>query len=173
MSVFDEGTLTDPLGRITDFTNTIVIMTSNIGGNERRNMNFGGGQETIDQRYLSAISRYLPPEVYNRLDETVIFHPLEATDVESIVRLLLDQLNERRGLVHQQIRLRFSEALVAELARRGYQEKSGARSIRTAIRRLVEQALGSYLLQHLREQQFLLVDWQHGEVTISEIEKKS
>ena len=173
MSVFDEGTLTDPLGRITDFTNTIVIMTSNIGGNERRNMNFGGGQETIDQRYLSAISRYLPPEVYNRLDETVIFHPLEATDVESIVRLLLDQLNERRGLVHQQIRLRFSDALVAELAHRGYQEKSGARSIRTAIRRLVEQALGSYLLQHSREQQFLLVDWQHGKVTISEIEKKS
>lgn len=168
MSVFDEGTLSDPLGRVTDFTNTIIIMTSNLGSRERASMNFDVGQDSDRQRYMGAIDRHLPAEVRNRLDEIVIFQPLEQAEVRGIVRLLLAQLNERRGLAHRNIRLRFTEALVEAIAARGYDEQSGARSIRTVIRRRVEQVLGTYLLRGVDEGTNLLVDWVEEVVVVRE-----
>jgi ATP-dependent Clp protease ATP-binding subunit ClpC len=158
LQVFDEGRLTDGRGRTIDFTNTVLILTSNLGAevalpkNERR-IGFGGrsredeARSTYAQAVIAAARAALPPELYNRIDEVLAFAPLTRADVAEVARRMLgalaDELMRARGM-----KLDASEAAIeALLDGGGFEPELGARPMRRAIGRLVEAPIADLILK--------------------------
>ncbi|MEV0080410.1 ATP-dependent chaperone ClpB [Nocardia neocaledoniensis] len=131
LQVLDEGRLTDSQGRTVDFRNTILILTSNLGA--------GGDKEQV----MEAVRRAFKPEFINRLDDVVMFHALDAKQLESIVDINLAQLQKR--LAQRRLTLDVSEEAKQWLAVRGYDPAYGARP----LRRLIQQAIGDSLAKEL------------------------
>ncbi|MEV0331157.1 ATP-dependent chaperone ClpB [Nocardia sp. NPDC050717] len=131
LQVLDEGRLTDSQGRTVDFRNTILILTSNLGA--------GGDKEQV----MEAVRRAFKPEFINRLDDVVMFHALDAKQLESIVDINLRQLQKR--LAQRRLTLDVSEEAKQWLAVRGYDPAYGARP----LRRLIQQAIGDSLAKEL------------------------
>ena len=147
LQVLDEGRLTDSKGRTIDFKNTILIMTSNIGSQqilESLKSEQGLTAETQEE-VLSLLQHSFRPEFLNRIDETVIFNPLRAEDMINIVKIMVQQLQER--LKHQKIQLHLSEEVYAFLAQQDYQPEFGARPIQRSIMRYLETPLARYLIE--------------------------
>ncbi|MDT8435275.1 MAG: ATP-dependent Clp protease ATP-binding subunit [Gemmatimonadota bacterium] len=154
LQVLDEGRLTDNYGRAIDFKNTVLIMTSNVGARDiasSRTLGFGGasGEGGIDyekmaERVRDEIQRVFTPEFLNRIDETIIFHPLSRTEIGQIVHILLRQVQQR--LAEEELSLSLSDAAVDFLVERGYDNKFGARPLRRTIQRHVEDALSEKIL---------------------------
>jgi len=155
LGVFDEGRLTDGRGRTVDFTNTVLILTSNLGAGavgqpSGKAIGFGreGSAPRSDEDVVIAAAREeLPPELYNRLDEVLVFHPLSPDDVREIARrqlaVLASSLERDRKIL-----LVFDEAVLDALLRLGgYQPELGARPMRRAIARHVEGPLAELLLR--------------------------
>ena len=166
MTLFDEGTLTDAAGRTTDFSNTIIVLTSNLGSNEARGVQLGGTSRT-DQRFLGAIHRELPPEVRNRIDETVVFQPLRPEHMQRIGRLELERYAQRPGFTERNLRLAFTESVVAEVARRGYDPERGARALRQVVDRSVGRQLNDLLFREpTLADRTLRLDWVEGELVV-------
>ena len=166
MTLFDEGTLTDAAGRTTDFSNTIIVLTSNLGSNEARGVRIGAGANE-DQRFLGAVRRELPPEVRNRIDETVVFQPLRPEHMARIARLTLERYAERPGFRDRNLQLKFSEALVAEVGRRGYDPERGARALRQAVDLLVGRVLNDRLFHEPSlADRTLRLDWRDSGLVV-------
>ena len=155
LAVFDEGRLTDGRGRTVDFTNTVILMTSNLGAEEsgsspRRRVGFGSeGQDRVDleQRVIGAARAALAPELYNRIDEVLVFAPLARDEVREIARRLLEgvsrALSAQRGL-----RLDFGPEVVEFLLDHGgFDPTLGARPMKRTIARLVEAPLAEKILR--------------------------
>jgi ATP-dependent Clp protease ATP-binding subunit ClpC len=155
LGVFDEGRLTDGRGRTVDFTNTVIVMTSNLGAAEARpradrRVGFQRGVSSrdseLEQRIMAAARAALAPELYNRIDETLVFMPLSRDDVGTIARRLLEQLGAALMGQHQ-VRLAASEAVVdCLLEHGGFDSELGARPLKRAIARFVEAPLAEKLL---------------------------
>jgi ATP-dependent Clp protease ATP-binding subunit ClpC len=155
LAVFDEGRLTDGRGRTVDFTNTVILMTSNLGAEEsgsspRRRVGFGNDAQLradLEQRVTMAARSALAPELYNRIDEVLVFAPLGRDEVREIARRLLDGV--RRALVAQRgIRLEFSDEVVEHLLEQGgFDPTLGARPMKRTIARLVEAPLAEKILR--------------------------
>jgi ATP-dependent Clp protease ATP-binding subunit ClpC len=154
LQMLEDGRLTDSKGRVVDFKNTIVVMTSNIGAstiaNEKR-MGFGSGSMAAQQSYadmkarvLQEVKNFLRPEFLNRLDETIVFHALTQEDVNQIAALMLQAVADR--LRERGIALRVTQDAVAHLAQAGYDPAFGARPLRRTIQRAVEDALSEEIL---------------------------
>ena len=148
LQVLDEGRLTDSKGRTIDFKNTILIMTSNIGSQQilESLKNEQGLTAETQEEVLSLLQHSFRPEFLNRIDETVIFNPLRAEDMINIVKIMVQQLQER--LKHQKIQLHLSEEVYAFLAQKGYQPEFGARPIQRSIMRYLETPLARYLVEN-------------------------
>lgn len=148
LQVLDEGRLTDSKGRTIDFKNTILIMTSNIGSQQILEIlkNEQGLTAETQEEVLSLLQHSFRPEFLNRIDETVIFNPLRAEDMINIVKIMVQQLQER--LKHQKIQLHLSEEVYAFLAQKGYQPEFGARPIQRSIMRYLETPLARYLVEN-------------------------
>ncbi|MEV6429074.1 ATP-dependent chaperone ClpB [Nocardia sp. NPDC051463] len=131
LAVLDEGRLTDGQGRTVDFRNTILILTSNLGA--------GGDRELV----MNAVRAAFKPEFLNRLDDVVMFHPLDEEQLASIVDIQLDQLQKR--LSQRRLKLDVSDSARFWLAVRGYDPVYGARP----LRRLIQQAIGDTLAKEL------------------------
>ncbi|QVI22359.1 ATP-dependent chaperone ClpB [Nocardia tengchongensis] len=131
LQVLDEGRLTDSQGRTVDFRNTILILTSNLGA--------GGDRETV----MNAVRRAFKPEFLNRLDDVVMFHPLDEAQLEQIVDIQLNQLQKR--LAQRRLSLDVSDSARFWLAVRGYDPAYGARP----LRRLIQQSIGDSLAKEL------------------------
>ncbi len=156
LGVFDEGRLTDGRGRTVDFTNTVLFLTSNIGSDEtgasqKRRVGFGSG--TSDPRdaearaVVAAARAALPPELYNRIDEALVFAPLGRDDVREIARRLLDGLGEALAM-DRGVRLDFGADVVDHLLDEGgFDPSLGARPMKRAIARLVEAPLADVILR--------------------------
>jgi len=156
LGVFDEGRLTDGRGRLVDFTNTVILMTSNLGsevlGNaSKRRVGFGGGQaeptDDVAPKIVLAARAALAPELYNRIDEVLVFAPLGRDDVREIARRLLDgvgaALLSRRG-----VSLEYGPELIEYLMDQGGFEPSlGARPMKRTIARLLEAPLAERILR--------------------------
>ena len=155
LAVFDEGRLTDGRGRTVDFTNTVILMTSNLGAEEsgsspRRRVGFGNeAQDRVDleQRVVAAARSALAPELYNRIDEVLVFAPLARDEVREIARCLLEgvsrALSAQRGL-----RLDFGPDVVEFLLDHGgFDPTLGARPMKRTIARLVEAPLAEKILR--------------------------
>ena len=142
LQVLDDGRLTDGEGRTVDYTNTVIVMTSNLGaGQARRPLGFtSGAAEPADERMLAAAKRAFLPEFLNRIDEIVVFEPLTEDQVQQIGELLCtriaDRLREHRG-----VELEVDPALVARLAREGFDPEFGARPLKRHLRRTLEKEL--------------------------------
>ncbi len=141
LQLLDEGRLTDGHGRTVDFRHTILIMTSNVGSEF-----FLGDEDeaTIHKRIHDELRKTLRPEFLNRIDETVIFHPLDEAAIEKIVELKLAELNGR--LAEQKIRLTLTPEAKRILAKEGFDPHYGARPLARALKRLVENPLASKIV---------------------------
>jgi ATP-dependent Clp protease ATP-binding subunit ClpC len=141
----DDGRLTDGEGRTVDFTNAVVVMTSNLGaGQARRGIGFtaqdAGAGGTDSGRMLAAAKAAFLPEFLNRIDEIVTFRPLEESQIEQITAQMVGRVAERLR-VERQIELEVDEALIARLAREGFDAEYGARPLQRHVRRTLEKAL--------------------------------
>lgn len=136
LQLLDEGRLTDGHGRTVDFRHTILIMTSNIGSEHFQS---DDAEDTIRTRVREALRAALRPEFLNRIDETVIFHPLSESAIERIVDLKLADLNDR--LAEQQITLSLTPEARRVLVKEGFDPHYGARPLARALKRLVENPL--------------------------------
>ncbi len=151
LQVLDDGVLTDAEGRRVDFTNTLIILTSNLGAKylsgARQCLGFGGqeaGWENARSQALQAAREHFSPELLGRLDETLVFAPLRGDTLTQVGERMLQILEERAA--GQGIHLRHTPQAVELLVRQGYDERAGARSLRRAITRRVEQCLAQELL---------------------------
>lgn len=146
LQILDEGHVTDAHGRNVNFENTILVMTSN-AGSERRESALGFAKAEADvsrERAMKALSDFLRPEFLARVDEVVVFRPLDAQDFRKIAALMLDEY--ATALKEKQIQLMYDDKATAWLADHAAGGKSGARDLRNLIRRKVEDALAELLI---------------------------
>jgi ATP-dependent Clp protease ATP-binding subunit ClpC len=157
LQVFDEGRMTDGRGRTVDFTNTVIVMTSNIGAAEAREaaesraIGFSQKQASrstaVKDAVMTAARNVLPPELYNRIDEVLFFQPLTRDEVREVARRQLDGLS-RRLVEARGVEIAWSEeGIDVLLDRGGYDPSLGARPVKRAIARLVEAPLAEMLLR--------------------------
>ena len=172
LQLLDDGRLTDGKGRVTDFTNTIIIATSNLGAPsslQQASIGFqtGGVISMHDaEERLRAVKQHFRPEFVNRLDEIISFETLNEEQIERIVRLQLVAVQERAA--EQNIQLAVSELAVKELARIGYSPEFGARELRRVITQQVENPLAALLLaQNTMENFEFELDLQEGALQLS------
>lgn len=146
LQILDEGRVTDAQGRLVNFENTVIVMTSNAGSHLRENlMGFGKTEgEAGKERAIKALSDFLRPEFIGRVDEVVYFRPLSVEDYTAIARLMLEELQE--PLAQRGITLSWTEEGLAALATASHGGKRGARDLRVAIRRQVENPLAETLV---------------------------
>ena len=148
LQVLDDGRLTDSKGRTVDFTNTVIIATSNIGAEIiRDNLRLGPDAldyQSLKERLMGELSRYFRPEFINRIDEIIVFQALTRDQIREIVKLQLERVERR--LKAQNITPKWTEALIDYLADRGYSPQFGARELRRVIQQEVEGLLARKLL---------------------------
>lgn len=168
LTVLDEGVMTDNFGRQTNFRNTIIIMTSNLGASNRKSLGF---QETssAEARYESAISRFFRPEFVNRIDSVITFNSLSQEDIRKITTKELNDLKKREGFTKRGITLHFTDAVTDYLASVGFDEKYGARPLQRALDQQIMQGLANWLLVHFEIKDVVLsVDWADGKLKIEQ-----
>jgi len=151
LQVLDEGHLTDNYGRVIDFRNTLLIMTSNLGAREISKGGLGfqmadaaSGYDKMRDKVTDEIERAFNPEFLNRVDDTIVFHPLDRSEIGEIVHILLDDVRSR--LARAGMSLALTDSAVDFLASEGYDERFGARPLKRAIRRYLEDPLSERIL---------------------------
>ncbi|HBV06017.1 MAG TPA: NDP-hexose 4-ketoreductase [Gemmatimonadetes bacterium] len=153
LQVLDEGHLTDNYGRVIDFKNTVLIMTSNLGAREIskggglgfQTADLESGYQIMKDKVAQEIERAFNPEFLNRIDDTIVFHPLSRENISDIIHILMQDVHER--LSEKEIKLKLSDAAIAFLVEQGYDEKFGARPLKRAIQRYLEDLLSEKILQ--------------------------
>ncbi len=147
LQILDEGRITDAHGRVVSFENTVLVMTSNAGSERRENalgFNREAGQ-VAKEKAMKALSDFLRPEFLARVDEIVVFRQLSEEDYQKIAGLMLEELKE--PLAEKGIRFGWDEQATACIAHQAYGKKSGARDLRTVIRREVEDVISLRLVE--------------------------
>jgi len=153
LQVLEDGRLTDSKGRLVDFRNTVVIMTSNVGAEAlKKNKYVGFNLQDGEQKYkdmkgrmLEELKKAFRPEFLNRVDEMIVFHSLEKEHLKEIVTLMTAQLTKR--LQEQDIELELTEGAQEKIAKEGYDPEYGARPLRRALQKHVEDRLSEELLK--------------------------
>jgi ATP-dependent Clp protease ATP-binding subunit ClpB len=151
LQVLDDGRLTDNKGRVVNFKNTIIIMTSNMGSDLIREnfekINPVNRDEIIDKTrnlVMDMLKRTIRPEFLNRIDETIMFAPLKENEITQIVKLQLDKVRE--SLAESGIELKYSDEAVSSISESGYDPEFGARPVKRVIQRKVLNQLSKELL---------------------------
>ena len=177
LQIFDDGVLTDGFGRKIDFSNTVIIMTSNLGTKELSASNLGFGevldsenQKTIETKIMKSVDNTFSPELINRIDETIVFHTLSENDIFKIIDLQLKDLKENLEKIGLKIRVSISAKRL--LAERGYKPKYGTRPMRREIQVSIEDYLSEALLkENFRIGTLIKVDASKNQFKFSFIEK--
>ena len=173
----EDGRLTDSKGRTVDFRNTILIMTSNVGASALKANKYVGfniqdeGQDYKDMKgkVMEELKRAFRPEFLNRIDETIVFHSLEKNHLTEIVTLMADQLITR--LKEQEIYLELTDSAKEKVAKEGFDPEYGARPIRRALQKHVEDYLSEELLKgNIQKGQNIILDVVDGELAIRQPE---
>jgi ATP-dependent Clp protease ATP-binding subunit ClpB len=171
LQILDDGRLTDGQGRTVDFRNTLVIMTSNIGS--QRILAFkgdtsGDGYERMKNAVLDELRNHFRPEFLNRVDEVIVFHALSEEDLKEIVEIQLRRLRQR--LADRKIALELTDRAKTHLVRVGYDPAYGARPLKRAIQKEVENVLGRQILEgKVRDGQTVVADFdpKSGQLTFT------
>jgi ATP-dependent Clp protease ATP-binding subunit ClpC len=181
LGVFDEGRLTDGRGRLVDFTNTVILMTSNLGSEvlgqaAKRRVGFGGGEpaaaDDISAKITLAARAALAPELYNRIDEVLVFAPLGRDDVSEITRRLLDGMGTAL-LAQRGVAFEYGPELIEHLMDAGgFEPTLGARPMKRTIARLLEAPLAERILRgELARGSVLLASVENGELEIDVLDR--
>ena len=152
LQVLDEGRLTDNYGRVIDFKNVVLIMTSNVGAREiasASGLGFATGEseseyDRMAEKVKDEVDRTFTPEFLNRLDEVIVFHPLSKEQIGEVVHIMLKNVQKR--LADEELTLKLTDAAVHFLVDRGYDMKFGARPLKRTIQRYIEDALSERIL---------------------------
>jgi ATP-dependent Clp protease ATP-binding subunit ClpB len=144
--VLDDGRLTDGQGRTVDFRNTVIIMTSNIGSDVIQRFNDDSQYEAMKEQVMFEVGNQFKPEFINRVDESVVFHPLLAEQIQKIaliqVKALASRLNER------EIRFSVSDEALGLISEAGFDPLFGARPLKRAIQQMIENPLANKILSN-------------------------
>lgn len=153
LQILEDGRLTDNMGKVTNFRNTIIVMTSNLGAQSifsGRSVGFGveAGElpdyDIMKQHVLDETKKQFKPEFINRLDEIIVFHALNTDEMKKIATIMLGKVQERLGA--HSLSLSFGDELLEFIVKEGFNPKFGARPLRRAIQRLIEDPLSDYIL---------------------------
>jgi ATP-dependent Clp protease ATP-binding subunit ClpC len=153
LQILEDGRLTDGQGRIVDFKNTVIVMTSNAGAStlkKQRTLGFGSADnaektyESMKESVMGELKQIFRPEFLNRVDEIIVFHSLEENDILAIAKLMLNAVAKR--LEERGVSLDIDDSAVKLLAKSGFDPQYGARPLRRAIQRMVEDSLSEELL---------------------------
>src|SRR5205809_543280 len=155
LQILEDGILTDSLGNQVDFRNTLIIMTSNLGTRflaTKGHMGFrektaDGDQKSAEQLIHTELKKEFSPEFINRIDDTIVFNPLSQTELRQICRLLVDDANP--ALIHRNVQIAVDDSVVDWLLKKADEEaNSGARPLRRAIQRHIEDELSEFMIRH-------------------------
>jgi ATP-dependent Clp protease ATP-binding subunit ClpC len=155
LQILEDGILTDSLGNQVDFRNTLIIMTSNLGTRFLatkghmgfREQSMEGDQKSAEMMINQELKKEFSPEFINRIDDIIIFNPLTESELRQICRLLVDDVNQ--ALIHKNVQIAIDDSVVAWLLKRASEESnSGARPLRRAIQRYVEDELSEFMIRH-------------------------
>ena len=152
LQVLDEGHLTDNYGRVIDFKNTVVIMTSNVGAKDitkNKTMGFTSGDAAgnfarIAEKVKEELGHAFNPEFLNRVDDVIVFHPLSKDHIANIVGIVLKDVESR--LAEEELHIKLSDAAIDFLVQHGYDEAYGARPLKRAVQRWIEDPLSEKIL---------------------------
>ena len=179
LQVLDDGHLTDSKGRKVDFRNTVIIMTSNLGAvalREEKSVGFGAktvqqNHDAMEKRIREELKNSFRPELLNRIDETIVFHKLQKEELRQIVGIMAKEITSR--LQELNITVKITSAVLDVLAEEGFDPEYGARPIRRAIQKKIEDPLSEALLSgEIRFGQQVTIGATKGKITIKGKEKK-
>ena len=179
LQVLDDGHLTDSKGRKVDFRNTVIIMTSNLGAvalREEKSVGFGAktvqqNHDAMEKRIHEELKNSFRPELLNRIDETIVFHKLQKEELRQIVGIMAKEITSR--LQELNITVKITSAVLDVLAEEGFDPEYGARPIRRAIQKKIEDPLSEALLSgEIRFGQQVTIGATKGKITIKGKEKK-
>jgi len=174
LQVLDDGQLTDSLRRRVDFKNTVLIMTSNLGARQIKGQRALGFQERSDdstyenmkRTILDELKKNFNPEFLNRVDEAIVFHPLSRPQMEQITSILLQQVSER--LRQSGVKVAFEPSVIDLLIEKGFDASLGARPLKRAIQKLIEDPLSEHVLRgQLKEGSDVVVSRSVDELTFA------
>lgn len=170
LQIMEDGRLTDSQGRVAVFSNTVVILTSNLGAEAMlhpQGMGFAGGAADAGAAVLSRLREHLRPELLGRLDETILFRPLQREELRQITGMLLEQVQGR--LREQEIEIEFEDTLTEEIVQGATAGPYGARPLRRLVRTMVEDPLTERLLSgELRAGDVLCCGWEQNALQMRE-----
>ncbi|MGG4495261.1 ATP-dependent Clp protease ATP-binding subunit [Brevibacillus reuszeri] len=178
LQVLDDGRLTDSKGRTVDFRNTVVIMTSNVGASMiKKNTTLGFTTGDTERKYqdmkdkvMDELKKSFRPEFLNRIDEVIVFHSLEEEHIEQIVSLMTDELRKR--LKEQSIDFQLTDDAKKILAKEGFDPAYGARPLRRAIQRHIEDRLSEELLKgNISKGDTVNIESEDGQLVVKRLEK--
>ncbi len=166
LQVLDDGRLTDGQGRTVDFTNTVIVLTSNLGSDVLANQEDGEDSEAVREQVMAVVRSAFRPEFLNRLDEILLFHRLGRGDMTGIVDIQIDRL--RHLLDDRKITLEMDDKAAVWLAERGYDPVYGARPLKRVIQRSVQNPLSEMILAgKILDGAIVRLSAKDGEITIS------
>jgi ATP-dependent Clp protease ATP-binding subunit ClpC len=176
LQILEDGRLTDAQGRTVDFKNTVIIMTSNLGTADLRKASIGFQKtseavtyEKMKEKVAEALKQHFRPEFLNRIDDTIVFHELTRQEVTQIVDLMSKRLKDQ--LASQGLTLELTDAAKLLLAEKGYDPSLGARPLRRALQRMVEDKMSERILwKEFRAGETIIVDAEEGEIVFRSIE---
>jgi ATP-dependent Clp protease ATP-binding subunit ClpB len=147
LQVLDDGRITDSQGRVVDFRNTIIVMTSNIGSDHILNLSADDADyEKMQKQVMQSLRNHFRPEFLNRIDDLIIFHTLKRDELRQIVRLQIRRIE--RLLEEQKITLSLSESALDHIVNTGYDPTYGARPLKRAIQRELENPIATKILEN-------------------------
>ncbi|ALO35638.1 ATP-dependent chaperone ClpB [Colwellia sp. MT41] len=144
LQVLDDGRLTDGQGRTVDFKNTVIIMTSNIGSDVIQEFAGESQYQQMKAQVMNILGQYFKPEFINRIDESVVFHPLVAEQIKQIAKIQIQALAQR--LAAQELNLEITDEAISLISTAGFDAVFGARPLKRAIRQMVENPLAQKIL---------------------------
>jgi ATP-dependent Clp protease ATP-binding subunit ClpB len=170
LQVLDDGRLTDGHGRTVNFTNTVIVMTSNIGAQMIQKLtDEGAGEEELQEAMNTALKTKFLPEFLNRIDDTIVFHPLRREQIRSIVKLQLNRLQKQ--LEQSQIQMQVTDAAIDHIAEEGYDPAFGARPLKRVIQREIQNPLATELLKgNIAEGGSVSIDFRHDQFVFEPFE---
>jgi ATP-dependent Clp protease ATP-binding subunit ClpC len=153
LQILEDGQLTDAQGRVVNFKNVVLIMTSNVGAqtiNKTKSLGFGGDEAGLSYkemkgRVTSELRKIFRPELLNRIDEIIVFHKLEREDMRHIIEIQLKRL--RKQLVERNVTVEFSTAALDKLSEAGYDPAFGARPLKRVLPRMIEDPMSEMILR--------------------------
>ena len=181
LQILEEGRLTDSQGRVVDFRNTVIIMTSNVGARlitERKRMGFAPGDEDKEKSYeemknnvMTELKKTFRPEFLNRVDEIIVFHPLEEEHIKQIVGIMINKIAER--LKQNGINMEVTDNAKVLIAKKGFDPVFGARPLRRAVQNMIEDKIAEEMLDgNVKAGDNILVDAIGDEIVIKTLVSK-